>query len=299
MPGYWAFTDSVRKLLWANRKLFIWTVVVYTLFTAILVGLSSQDTYTQLSTTLRDSSTEIFSGDLGAIGQASILLVSGATGGFSSAPTATQQVFAGILTLLVWLTTVWLLRAILAGRSPRFRDGLYHAGAPIVSTALVVLVLIVQLLPIAIATIAFVAASASGLLAGGVEAMLFWSVASLLVVLSLYWMTSTLIALVVVTLPGMYPMQAIKTAGDLVIGRRLRLLWRLLWLGLTIAALWLVVMIPLIIFDSWIKGLLPSIEFIPLIPFSLAVMGSLTVVWSASYVYLLYRKVVDDDSAPA
>jgi hypothetical protein len=132
-----------------------------------------------------------------------------------------------------------------------------------------------------------------------VEAMVVWAVILLLVVLSLYWMSSTFIALVVVTLPGMYPWQAIKTAGDLVIGRRLRILWRLLWLGFTIALSWVVVMVPVILFDAWLKGVLPALEWLPLVPVALLALSSLTVIWAASYVYLLYRKVVDDDAKPA
>jgi hypothetical protein len=147
--------------------------------------------------------------------------------------------------------------------------------------------------------IGYSAAQSTGLLAGGVEAMLFWVAASLLALLSLYWVTSTMIALVVVTLPGMYPMRAIKTAGDLVIGRRLRILLRLLWMLLGLAVFWIIVMIPIILFDTWIKSLWPAIENVPTIPIVLLAMSSISVVWVSSYVYLLYRKVVDDDAKPA
>ena len=129
--------------------------------------------------------------------------------------------------------------------------------------------------------------------------MVFWMVASLLAVLSLYWVTSTIIALVIVTLPGMYPMRALKTAGDLVIGRRLRILLRLLWMLLGIVVVWAAVMIPIVIFDTWLKGAWPAIASFPTIPLTLLAASSVTVVWAASYVYLLYRKVVDDDARPA
>jgi len=129
--------------------------------------------------------------------------------------------------------------------------------------------------------------------------MLFWIVAGMLGLLSLYWMMSTFIALIVVTLPGMYPFQAIKTAGDLVIGRRFRILLRIIWMAITVIVAWVLVMIPVILFDTWLKGLWPAIQGLPIIPFVLLGLGSLTIVWSASYVYLLYRKVVADDAEPA
>lgn len=299
LPGYFAFSAYVRRTLLANKKVFLSLAIVYALLTALLVGIASQDTYSTLTDTLRETGSEVFQGDFGQIGQAGLLFASAATGGISESLTEVQQVYAVLIGLLVWLTTVWLLRNILAGHVVKLRDGLYNAAAPLVSTFLVGLVLIVQLLPLILALIAYTAAVATGLLATGVEAMLFWIVATLLATLSLYWMTSTFIALVVVTLPGMYPMRALKTAGDIVIGRRLRILLRLVWMLLGIVVTWAIVMIPIILLDTWLKGIWTEIAWLPIIPVTLLIMSSLTIVWSASYVYLLYRKVVADDADPA
>lgn len=299
LPGYWAFTNLVRRTLWQSRRLFVWVVIVYALLSALLVGLASQDTYNTLSTTLRDTSGEIFTGNWGEIGKAGLLFATAITGSLTATPTEAQQIYAGFIAILIWLTTVWLLRATLAGQRPRFRDGLYNAGAPIVPTVAVSLVLLIQLVPAALAVIAFSAAMSTGFLTGGVEAMIFTVVATLLIVLSTYWVTSTLIALTVVTLPGMYPIRALKTAGDLAIGRRLRILLRWLWLALLVLVAWALVMIPIIIFDTWLKSLLPATQWVPIVPVALLVMSSLTITFVASYVYVLYRKVVEDDAAPA
>ncbi|HRN97223.1 MAG TPA: hypothetical protein PLZ58_02130 [Candidatus Saccharibacteria bacterium] len=299
LPGYFAFTTYVHKTLWKNRKLIAAMVVVYALLTALMVGVASQDTYTTLSDTLRETGGSIFDGNFGELGKASLLFIAAMTGGLSQTLTEVQQVYAAILGLMVWLTTVWLLRNILAGHKVKLRDGLYNASAPILSTFVVVIVMLVQLLPFALALIGYSAAMASGLLAGGVEAMIFWLSAGLLTALSLYWITSTAVALVVVTLPGMYPFRAIKTAGDLVVGRRLRILLRMLWMGLMISLVWIVIMIPIILLDTWVKGIWPVIDWIPTIPLALLIMGSMTLVWSSSYIYLLYRRIVADDSDPA
>jgi len=129
--------------------------------------------------------------------------------------------------------------------------------------------------------------------------MLFWTVAGLLAMISLYWISSTFFALVIVTLPGMYPFQALKTAGDLVIGRRLRIIFRLIWMFVTVAVVWAVVMIPIIMLDSWIKGLWPAITWVPTVPLVLLTLGAFTIIWISSYIYMLYRKVVADDAKPA
>lgn len=299
LPGYWAFTNYVRRILFANKKIFVYLIVIYAVLSIVLIGLASQETYTEISDTLRDASEEIVDGNLGELGNATLLLGTAVTGSLNGTPTDLQRLYAIILALLVWLTTVWLLRAIVAGNKPKLRDGLYNAGAPFLSTLLVSLVIIVQLLPIALAIIGYGAAVSSGLLDGGIEAMVFWAAAGLLGTLSIYWLSGTFIALVVVTLPGMYPMQAIKTAGDLVIGRRMRILLRLLWLLFIVALFWVVIMVPIILLDTWIKGIWPVIHWVPVVPIALIVMSSLTIVWSSSYTYLLYRKVVDDDAAPA
>jgi len=299
LPGYWSFTNTVRKTLWQHKKTFFWLFIIYIILTAILVGITSQDSYSQISDTLRTTGGDLFKGNWGEVGQAGMLLLIGATGGSTSTLTDTQQVYAGILILFTWLTTVWLLRAILAGKKPKLRDGLYSAGAPALSTLLVIALGVVQLLPVAIAFLGFSGVMSAGLAVSGVESMVFWMVVLLLVSLSLYWLTSTFFALVVVTLPGMYPMQAIRAAGDLVIGRRFRILLRLLWVALTVIITWAVIMIPIIIFDAWFKGTSLSVQWVPIVPVALLLMTTATIIWVASYVYILYRRIVDDDAAPA
>lgn len=299
LPGYWAFASYVGKTLWTNRNTFILLALTYALLTVLMVGMASQSTYTTIVDTLNTAGGDALNGGWGEIGKASLLFATAATGGLSQTLSDVQQVYAGLILLLAWLTSVWLLRNILAGRKVKLRDGLYSAGSPILSTFIVLMVFLVQMIPMALALVGYGAALASGLLLGGVEAMLFWIVAGLLTTLSLYWTTSTFFALVIVTLPGMYPFRAIKTAGDLVIGRRLRILLRFLWMVTSAIVVWALVMIPIILLDSWVKGVWPAIEWLPTVPVVLLILSSLTVVWVSSYVYLLYRKVVADESAPA
>lgn len=299
LPGYWALTNTVRKELWTRKKTFLLLMALYAFLTVLLVGLASQSTYTQIGDLIRQTSGDIFKGNWGQIGQASLLLASAMSGDINTSLTEAQQIYAGILVVFSWLTTVWLLRAFMAGKKPRLRDGLYNAGSPIIPAFLILLVMLVQLLPAAFAALGATALVPFGIFDAGIPAMIFWSVAALLVALSLYWLTSSFMALVIVTLPGMYPLRALTVAGDLVIGRRIRLVLRLLWLLFITALGWIVVMVPVILFDAWIKGVFASVSWLPIIPVMLLVMGSVTVVWVASYVYVLYRRIVDDGAAPA
>ncbi len=296
LPGYVAFTHYVTKTIWSHRRTFFGLAAIYLVLFTILVGLGSQETYTTLSDTLQQTNEGIADGDLSRLGEAGLLFATIATVGITGNPTEAQQIYAVLLALLVWLTTVWLLRNKMAGHKVKLRDALYNAGSPLLSTFLVGLVLIVQMIPVLIAAIAYGAASASGLLNGGVEAMLFWIGAGLLGLLSLFWATSTLFGMVIVTLPGIYPMKALRNAGDLVLGRRVRILLRWIWMFLIIALLWLIVLVPAILIDLWLKGIWPAFVNIPMVPVVLAMLGTVSIIWISGYVYLLYRKVVDERS---
>ncbi len=295
LPGYVAFTKDVFGVLWVKRRLFGLLILIYAVAMLILGGVTSQGVYSQIQDVLKQGNTSMTWGE---VGDAAMLLASAFTGGASNL-TSDQQIYLGFSVALVWLATVWLLREILAGRHPKLRDGLYGSGSPIVSTLLLFFVALLQLLPIGVLALVYAGLSTVGLLNGGFGLMIFSVVAVLIIALVLYWMTSTFIALVIVTLPGMYPMRALKSAGDLVVGRRLRILYRLVWLALTIILTWVIIMIPLILLDSWAKTAWPAIQDIPFMPFAAAFMSAYTAVWMASYIYLLYRRIIDDDARPA
>jgi len=297
LPGYWAFTGQVWVYLWERKRTFGMLVLLYAFASIMLGGITTQETFRQVSDLLNTSAGEVIKGAWGSVGQAGVLLASAflTPGNLSTE----QQTYLGISSVMLWLTTVWLLREMMAGRKPRLRDGLYSAGAPVVASLVVVLIAIIQLIPIAIAALAYVGLLASGLLQEGVGMMLYWAFAVTVATLVLYWMTPTFIALVIVTLPGMYPLQALRAAGDIVVGRRSRVLYRILWMALMVILAWVAVMIPMVLFDTGIKNVIPVIKDVPFVPVAAALMGSITAVWTSAYIYILYRRIVDDDASPA
>lgn len=298
LPGYHAFTFYVVGELKRHWRTFVLLAVAYSLLMVVLGGVTNQANYTQISDLLNDSSGALASNGLDKLGQAGLLLL--AT--FVSGPgniTTDQQIYLAIILMFVWLTTVWLLREYKLGRKPALRDGLYNAGAPFVSTLIVLIVLVLQLLPTGIVALAYSGLISVGLVSSGFGSMLFWSIAAIVAALVLYWVTSTLIALVVVTLPGMYPFRALRASGDLVVGRRLRIMYRILWAFGPVALAWIVIMVPLVLLNTWLTGMWSWVSNIPAMPIAAAMLGAATVIWISGYVYLLYRKVVDDDASPA
>lgn len=299
LPGYWSFTSQVSKFFWRNSKSLLVIALIYAVLTGLLVGLASQDTYLAFKDSFADNTTGWLEGASGELIKLGTIFTTMISGGFSANLTEAQQTYAIILGFMVWLATIWLLRNLAAGHKVKIRDALYNSGAPIIPTLFLGVVLIVQLIPIALALIAYGAASTSGLLSGGVEAMLFWMAAGLLALLSFYWVASTALALVIVTLPGTYPLKALTTAGDLLVGRRFRLLLRLLWMLLGVLVIWAAVMIPVILIDDWLKGLWSWMYYVPLVPLGILGMSSLSVVLMSTYIYFLYRKVLEDETPPA
>jgi hypothetical protein len=295
LPGYLAFNKKVFNILWCNRRTFLLLALFYALVAIFILNIASQDNYNTLRDVLESDKSGTFNGLIGGIGSAGLLFIAGITGSMSNELSEGQQIYATIILVFTWLTSVWLLRNILADKKVKLRDGLYNAGAPILPSMMVSLLFIVQLLPIALAAVAYVAALGTGMLDGGVEAMLFWIFAGLMSTLSVYWITSTIFALVIITIPGMQPYRAIRLAGDLVIGRRIKILLRLIWMLFNLLIVWAIIMIPIIMIDSWVKSVIPLVENIPVVPVLFLILTALSVVWVSSYVYLFYREVVDDD----
>ncbi len=298
MPGYFALTKELLLLLRRNKRIFLGLILIYVLLAVVISGLMAQDTYQQMVDAVSEAKDEGLMGGVAATlslfwGVFSNQLSSG------SSVDASAAIISSMMTLFMWLSTVWLLRAIMAGRRPKVRDGLYSSGGPILALLILVIVLLLQLLPAAIAIITYGAAGSSGILDQTAMLMLFGGGAILLVVLSVYWATSTFFAMIIVSLPNMYPMEAIRLAGDIVVGRRTRILLRLAWLLLLLLLMWVVLLIPIILLDGALKSALPDLEWLPLVPFSALFLAAASIILSASYIYLFYRKVVDDDAKPA
>lgn len=298
LPGYWALTLQVVRFLRQHWRLFMGMAAMYGLLVVIVFGISSQETYQQLKELTNQAQQE------GVITRGAsfvALFLSVATGHASQGVVSDVQRLLGVLLFLLgWLTTIWLARAVLAGRHPRLRDGWYNAGAPIAALMILVIIGAVQLLPAVIGVVVYGALNGAGILHETPMLMLAGGAAILLVTLSLYWATATLFASVIVLLPGMYPLQALKMASDVVVGRRIRVLVRLMWLGFLLVLWWVILLTPAILLDGLLEKWAPSrAAWLPIVPLSVVVAGSCSLVFAALYVYLFYRKVVDDDSAPA
>jgi len=294
LPGYFSLTKSTHQMIWKNKKIFIGLLSVYALLTAVFIGIASQDLFNSLSDLMKETGSKISGGNFGAIGEAGVLAITTVAGGATQNLNELQQMLALFFGIYVWLTTVWIIRNILNKNKFKLRDALYSSGSPFVPTLLISLLLIIQLFPFALALIILSASKLTGFASSGVEAMLLWVGIVLLATLSLYWLSATLFALIVATLPGVYPWRAYKTASDIVTGRRMVLLYRFLWMALLVVLTWAVIVVPTVLLNTWLGDVWPFFRNIPFIPILILIMSTATLIWVATYIYLLYRKIVDD-----
>lgn len=288
MPGYIALTTEVLRTMRRFWPTMLFFTFFYACISSIIIGFIQQQNYHKILETFEKVGSEMLRGQydrsVEVFSAAGVIVTGGLNGPLSEA----QQLSMLFLGLIVWLCVVWYLRHRLAGKNVRIRDALYNACAPLVSTLMLGFVLLVQLLPALIGIFLYVTAALGGVLESGVESMVFGIAVLLMVVLSLYWVTATEFALIIVTLPGMYPGAALREAGDIAIGRRLPLALRLLWLLACVLVVWFVILMPLV----WLNSL-SWLQAVPLVPIVSQGLAGATAVFTATYIYLLYRRLID------
>lgn len=288
LPGFWKFTGSVFAILFKYKRLFFGLLVIYVVVAAATIGISQQDQYRSLTDAVQSIGPDIAGGQLDAIAQTAGLFGVTISGGLNASLSETQQLYLALVYFITWMVVVWMLRQLMAGNKVKIRDALYNACAPFVSTLLVLTVMAAQALPAVIGIMAFsIVTQNAGM--NGAESMVFGVGALLLVVLSLYWLCSSIFALLVVTLPGTYPLAAIKTAGDLAIGRRVSLIFRLLWLLLVLGVIWAVIFIPVLLIDVWM-----NVSWSPLVALTIQLLSGFSLLFAATYIYTLYRRMIDE-----
>lgn len=200
--------------------------------------------------------------------------------------------------LLVWLTTIYLLRQKMAKHKVKLRDGLYNAMGPMVPTLLISMLVLLECLPILVLIVAYSAAVQTNLFATPFYTLVFIVFAVAMVMLAGYLLSGSLMALVAVSAPGLYPAKALKVSSELMTGRRIRFMLRLLVLVILLAVLWVVVMLPILGADTllkqfeWAAGL-------QLMTFAADVLMGFSVMYVSAYLYLYYRWLLDGEKSNA
>lgn len=187
---------------------------------------------------------------------------------------------------ILWLMTIFVLRHKMAGNKVGVRDTLYNALTPLLSSLVVLVIVAVQAVPIVLLIVAYSSAIETHFLDQPFYVLLFLVFAGLMILLTSYLWSSTLLALVSVSAPGLYPLEAIKTANELVRGRRIKFVLRLIALIIVLFILWALTIWPMAV----LVGENPAISIV------LTIVGCFSVMYIASYLYLYYRWMLKFDT---
>ena len=275
LPGSFRLGKEAIAYLWKYKRVFAVITIVYLLLHALFVR---GFIFTTDLGSIRASFTELFSGAGGQI--AGSLGVIGLFIGSMSPASDVAALYQSVLSILFSLFVIWTLRQLYSGEMPRIKDVFYKSTYPLIPFLIIIFVIGIQLLPLMLGTFLYGAAIASGLASNFMEIFAISLLVFLLVLWSLYMITSSLFAMYIVTLPDMTPLKALRSAKGLVQYRRWTIMRKLLFLPLMVFLLATIVLIPAVL----IASALGEIVFL--------VGSALTLPFTHSYIYGLYRKLL-------
>lgn len=216
-----------------------------------------------------------------ALGEASLLTTSVLAN--SSSADQTGAIWANVLVIIFGIFFIWSARQFMAGNRIKIRDALYNGMAAFPSVIIVLLVMFVQTLPLLIGLFLYVEAQNSGLINGGAEAMVLFIVMLLGSLLTLFWITSSIIGLMAATLQGVYPLAALRAGKELVEYRRIQVFVRVFVMVALILAIWFLTLL-VTVSNSVTSAIVTEI---------ILILRAFTLIFGVLYLYRLYRELIN------
>lgn len=269
------FKASIKHLL-AHWKVFLGIVLVYFVLTILLVKGFGFSTNVQ---DVKEAFKDLFDSKLSAL-ETSVSLFGELIGSAGQTSNDVAGIYQSILLMTVSLALIWTLRQTYAKTKVGIRDAFYKGLYPFVPFLLVLMVIGLQLVPLLIGNWLYGTVIANSIAIAGIEKAMWAMVFFFLALLSLYLISSSIFALYIVTLPDMRPMQALRSARELVRHRRWSVLRKVIFLPIALLVFGAVIIIPLILFAA------PLVEWV----FFALSMSALAVIHS--YMYALYRELL-------
>lgn len=276
VPSAFKLLRDACMVLVQHWRLFAGILIIYALLVLVLVGGVSGGTNLE---DVKKTVGHVFTGEWKQLGTGLTLFafLIGSTGNPDSAVASAYQT---ILLLLISVVLIWALRQVYANHAVRVREAFYTGTYPIVPFILVLCVVGLQLLPLVLGTSVYGALVGGGIAVTALEQVLCAAIFLLLALWSAYMVCSSLLALYIVTLPGMTPMKALHAAKDLVRFRRWIVLRKLLFLPIALLVVMAIIVVPFAVaFTAFATALF----------FVLSILGVGVI---HSYMYALYRSLL-------
>jgi hypothetical protein len=260
LPSVVSLTARSVHIFWQHRRLFTGITLTYALLNFVLVqGLSV------------------------GVTSGSIKVAFATFANLISTSATVSGPYQFILATITSLAVIWALRCVLSDKpKPSVRDAFYRGMYPLIPFVLVLIVMFLQLLPLALGARLYSAVITDGFASHGIENALCLIIFIALALWSLYMLTASFFALYIVTLPGLTPLPALRSARDLVRSRRWLVLRKILGFPLILFCIGVIIMIPIII-------VVPSLA-----PFIFFLLIMIALVALHLYMYTFYRTLLHE-----
>ena len=288
ISGYGRFVTEVWRMVRDNWLIYLKITLLMALAIIAVVGVSNaHSNYVDTREAMEKVDLHPFLKQAGLVTQAIITSL--------TVTDANRQAATFIIVAVAWLSLIFIARRVYSGNQLRLRDAIYSAGTPLVPMIVLLIAVLVQLLPLALVFISYSAITGAGYINQGVaiENMAAWCVILAVLVLTIYWMVTSLLTLVSVTIPGLYPMRAYYETSIQVAGRRVKILLRILMMFLPLLVLWALVLIPTVLLDSILKP-----KTFPVVQLVVSLLAAISCTWVSAYMYVLYRRILDSPEQP-
>lgn len=277
LPSSFRLFKEGARTLRQHPKLFLGILFWYGFINIIFIqGLSVGGDVSSVKSALDN----VYNGGLGhvmsGLGSFAYLLSTST----SSSSGSSTGLFQFIWVVIVSLVIIWTLRQVHAKQKVRIRDGFYHGVYPLIPVMLVLFVIGAECIPFIVGGSIFSAVINNGIATSGLQIAIWALMFLLLTAVSIYLICSSFFALYIACLPDVAPMQALRSARQLVAARRWTALRKILFLPFVLALVNVAIMLPIILTipaaATWI--------FAVIMMFNLAI--------AHSYYYALYRSLL-------
>ena len=277
LPSSFKLFFQASKLMTDHWEVFGGTLLIYAILNFMLIGGVNGGNDLQ---TVKDSLGNVFTGQFSKLSTGLTLFTFLVTTGTGTTSGGIASAYQTVLLIIISLVLVWVCRQLYAGHKVRVRDGYYRGMQPLVPFVLVIMAVSLQLLPALVGGFLFKTLVIAGIVTVLWEQFIVLIICLALIVLTVYWICSSVFALYVVTLPEMTPLKALRSARDITRFRRASILRKLLFLPFALLIPSAIIMVPLALFAT---GAAIPVFFV------ITVIG---VGFVHSYLYALYRELI-------
>ena len=281
MANVFDITKSSLIVLWRYKLAFGGILLLYGIVNLVIAQGFSAGTNV---VSLKNQVSGLFHGQYNQVsGGLTVFALMIASVGSSGSSTSTSGGFGYklFLIIIVSLAIIWAIRSAMSNNEVRIRDAYYKGMYPLIPFISIMFIIALELLPMIAGITIYVIAINNGIATNIVEQLAFTLFAVILSAVTIYWVSSSIFALYIVTLPDMTPLKALRSAKKLVRRRRWPILLRIIYLPVILLVISSLIMLPTIILVA------------SLAPWVFLVLSLLLIAITHSYLYALYRELIE------